>query len=76
MKTMQSKFRGQCSRCQGEIRKGEQIAWSRATGALHSACSDPRDTMTGQQYRESGEDYPCSDRGYEDQCAAACGGGL
>ena len=23
-----------------------------------------------------GEDYPCSDMGYEDQCAAACGRGL
>lgn len=24
----------------------------------------------------SQEDYPCSDLGYEDQCAAACGEGL
>ena len=23
-----------------------------------------------------GEDYACTDRGYEDQCAAACGRGL
>ena len=26
--------------------------------------------------RSSVEDYPCSDMGYEDQCAAACGPGL
>jgi hypothetical protein len=41
------------------------IYWSREDGARHVSCADTSSA--------SNEDYPCSDRGYEDQCAAACG---
>ncbi len=66
-----SKYQGKCSTCGGKIRKGETIDWSRSGGARHVACVSINPGSGGPQ-----EDYPCSDRGYEDQCAAACGFGL
>lgn len=59
---MVAKFKGTCATCGATIRKGEQIEWSRGTGAKHITCSAQPDVN---------EDYPCSDMDYEDQCAAA-----
>ena len=70
MKTMTSKFKGTCRKCGGNIAKGSEIKWSKETGAMHLSCSPDQ---PNQQY--SHEDYPCSDLGYEDACARACGFG-
>lgn len=39
MKTMKSKFAGVCRACGESIRRGEEIKWSRETGALHESCA-------------------------------------
>lgn len=84
--TMKSKYNGKCGTCGGPIRKGAEIFWTKAGGAAHFACRyDPASAndkcyegAAGRRDRTAAamtiqEDYPCSDRGYEDQCAAACG---
>lgn len=38
MKTMLSKYPGTCRACGESINRGEQIAWSKATGAMHLEC--------------------------------------
>lgn len=63
--TITAKFNGECKACGKKIRKGETIQWERGAGARHIACSGRPESAQ--------EDYPCTDRGYEDQCAAACG---
>ena len=39
MKTMISKYAGQCRTCNGSIARGEMIAWSRYGGAQHPKCA-------------------------------------
>ena len=60
--TITAKFASSCPTCGGKIRKGEQINWERGKPAQHVQCAP-------QAEHVSQEDYPCSDRGYEDQCA-------
>lgn len=38
MKVMAAKFNGKCRSCGGRIEAGEQIVWSKASGAMHDAC--------------------------------------
>lgn len=38
MKAMAARFNGKCRGCGGRIEAGEQILWSKATGALHGEC--------------------------------------
>lgn len=38
LKTMRSKFPGQCAQCRGAINKGVEILWSRESGAIHYGC--------------------------------------
>lgn len=55
-----ARFKSECPTCGETIRKGEQIEWTKGKPAKHTRCAP----------RESQEDYPCSDRGYEDWCQA------
>ena len=38
---MVSKFSGKCRKCGGHIRTGDNIVWSRGTGAMHPECAEP-----------------------------------
>jgi mono/diheme cytochrome c family protein len=67
---MANKYRGYCADCHqavgprhGELRK-ESGKW-----VIRCQSSAARSVARV----ESQEDYPCTDRGYEDQCARACG---
>ena len=37
---MKSKFKGTCKHCGGVIFVGEEINWSRESGATHVGCTD------------------------------------
>lgn len=63
-KTIVAKYPGMCSRCGKPIKPGETVTYERRGRIVHPDC---------QQEAISQEDYPCSDMGYEDQCAARCG---
>lgn len=62
--TITSRFASECLTCGETIHKGESIEWANGKPARHVRCAPAP---------ASQEDYPCSDRGYEDQCARACG---
>lgn len=81
MKTMLSKYPGTCASCSNSFKKGELIAWSRASGARHPKCAgiyipqSPQDMRapcwicgdTSGKFRNYGAATPV----YCDQCHAA-----
>jgi len=91
-KEMVSKYAGRCCRCGYDFPRGAVIIWhGRGAGVQHKVCPTAAAESSApaapnypagarvRYERESVEDYPCSDRGYEDQCEqrynAANGGG-
>lgn len=74
MKTMTAKYPGRCRTCGTEITPGERINFYGRGQATHLVC--PENLEPNDRLLNSQEDYPCSDMGYEDQCAEACGPGL
>lgn len=62
--------------------KGDGWRWSKFTKCWYKKRSTAArafaDQLAGNapQASQSQEDYPCTDEGYEDSCAAACGEGL
>ena len=74
-KRMQSKFKSTCVTCGKTIEKGEEIIYRKGLGAKHYSCfaQEPLPNAGSEQCHTSAEDYACSDLGYEDACAAACG---
>ena len=63
-KTIIAKYDGKCCRCDGPIKRGDEVIFEGKGRVVHPDCV---------QEAVSQEDYPCSDMGYEDQCAARCG---
>lgn len=61
------KYPGKCFECGQPITFGQQIKYYGRLHCEHASCSAKTNNA---------EDYPCSDMGYEDQCAAMCGEGL
>ena len=51
LRKMLSKFKGTCTACKGSIRKGERIAWSRETGAMHESCAPSGDSRADAEYQ-------------------------
>jgi len=45
--TMQSRYAGKCTRCDGDIARGETIAYSRNVGAFHPDCVEQATTGDG-----------------------------
>jgi hypothetical protein len=66
-----------CHDCGAHIPAGTQARWYRS-GAVYGLTCHGQQTASALDHKQraSGEDYPCSDLGYEDACAAACGVGL
>lgn len=54
---------------------GRLRSYGAATPCLCDPCEAKRRHADAHRF-DSQEDYHCSDRGYEDACAAACGPGL
>lgn len=44
---MVSKFNGRCKTCGGRIRQGDNIIWSKATGAMHLECAPQQQEEDG-----------------------------
>jgi hypothetical protein len=38
MRTMRAKYAGSCTNCGGGIKRGDEIEWSRTSGAQHVDC--------------------------------------
>jgi len=59
-----------CKQCGAAIAAGEKAKWYRNGDVYGLDCHTRRNR---EAYRDSyrGEDYPCSDRGYEDACREA-----
>jgi len=58
-----ARFNGTCSKCGGAVKKGEEIAYDKASRTTRcERCFDSGPDL-GQLF----------DMAYEDQCAAACG---
>jgi hypothetical protein len=85
MKTMLSKFASACTKCSQPIAKGEFIAWSKHTGAMHGKCAgyyppenptpvlcDACDAARKERDAKRWQPDPI-DIQYEDDCAARCG---
>ena len=75
MKTMIAKNPGHCAACGKPIARGQSINFFGRGRAEHTDCAGVKSVAATNG---SVEDYACSDRGYEDQCAArydACNGG-
>lgn len=64
MKTLTAKYPGKCFECGQPIKRGDQIKYYGRLHCEHAACPSKENSR---------EDYSCSDMGYEDQCAEACG---
>jgi hypothetical protein len=60
MKTMISKFNGHCASCGGSIRKGEQIHWSKATGAVHASCATAQSEVSSDGSDDDERSWPPS----------------
>lgn len=67
MKTMTAKYPGKCFECGGSFPAGEQIKYYGRLHCEHAVCP------ANSERQQLAEDYPCSDMGYEDACAEACG---
>ena len=50
MKAMKSKFAGYCRGCSGSIKAGEDIKWSRESGAFHYNCAPSGNSRADQEY--------------------------
>jgi hypothetical protein len=59
---------GDCGR---PIKPGDRIVYAGKGKAYHSGCEPTHGRRTNGASLQ--EDYPCSDLGYEDQCAERCG---
>ena len=44
---MVSKFAGRCKTCGGRIRMGDNIIWSKGTGAMHPECAPQQQEEDG-----------------------------
>lgn len=61
-----------CKQCGASIEAGSKAKWYRNGDVYGLDCHTRRNREAARDsYR--GEDYVCSDRGYEDACAAAVG---
>ena len=79
MATITLKRKGRCHDCGAILQPGTRARWYRSGAVFGLTChgTGKSTPYAGDgKTRASAEDYPCSDMGYEDQCAAACGEGL
>jgi len=63
-----------CHDCGARLAVGTPARWYRSGAVFGLTCHGRGEHTPRVEYR--GEDYQCSDAGYEDRCAAACGEGL
>ena len=61
-----------CRECGATLPAGVRANWYK-NGAVYGLTCHSKSAGRTSARVDSNEDYPCSDRGYEDQCAAACG---
>lgn len=70
---------GVCRECGAQLPAGTRASWYRNGAVYGLNCHAKNGAAVDRKTRAAGgshEDYPCSDLGYEDACAAACGVGL
>ena len=67
-RTITLKYAGTCTVCGQRLARGVLAVW---TGRGQVECQDC--TVTRRANDNRGEDYECSDMGYEDACARAVG---
>lgn len=61
MKRMKARYPGECKGCGDPVEVGQDILWSRASGALHTGCrnmfggDEPEHTISDDDYPEYAE---------------------
>lgn len=66
------RYPSECKECGTPLPAGTKARWYRRHGVYGLDCHQ-KQAVASQPSQPSQEDYPCTDLGYEDQCAAACG---
>lgn len=65
---------GQCKQCGAQLSRGTRARWYRNGDVYGFDCHGGKGTPArSARASYQGEDYECSDLGYEDQCARATG---